>query len=183
MKRRTLLVLVLVALAIVATGVLVSVLAASGRTRRIMGTVKFTMPIYDGSLAPAWAIFYVTELDRATGEASGWYTWWTISETVGVGSLTMDVDCVTFNGKGVAEFSGKIIQYEGWPEPLQACVPYAKIWVRDRRARDEIGFYASTEGPCAGTPGFLCDPCDADNCGPGELMSVAVEEGNLRVRR
>ena len=189
MKKRTLLVLVLVALAMLATGVLVPVMAASRRPRRITGAVKYTMTLYEGSVAPAWATFYVTEINRATGEASGRYTWWTIPETTMVRvTLTMDVDCVKFNGKGVAEFSGKNIFFEGWPEPLQACVPDVKIWVRDRRGRDEVGFYVNAADPeidpCSGAPGFKCDLfCAPESCGPSALVKLAVEEGDLRVRR
>ena len=182
MKRRRWIVVILVVLAIVAAGALVPVLASSGRARRVIGTVKFTMPLYDGNPAPAWAIFYVTELDRDTGAASGRYIWWTISETLGVASVTVDVECVRFEGKRVAEFSGKAIAYENWPPPLQACAQYAKIRVRDRGARDEFGFYRNECSLGGIAPGFECDPCDAEVCGPGELLSFAVEEGNLLVR-
>ena len=194
MKKGEMAVLVSIALVLVALTGAAPALAAA--PRGVTGGAHYTFS-KDGGLTsqPGWLTVSVREINSETGEARGYYHWWTKGKAYGRMMLRVKITCIKFVGDGEVEISGRVVKQIGlgWPD----CAAYQKMWLRDggtpASAGDE-GAVFLTYCAAAGwyVAGYSCDPCgDPDGCpalppDPGKLpkeikLSFPMEGGNLVV--
>jgi hypothetical protein len=179
MRRRTLIVLVLVAVFLLAGGTVV----ASARSRRWIA----------GEYVEAMA---VRELDPIKHTASGWYYWrGRVKDPPGDWfTLVIAVDCVEFpvDEPSAAIFSGKVVEVKNWDkcwnEVLgQPCVrvgTYVREKVIDGRRPggegDQSGYYWSED--CVPLPFLLSNPCSTP-VDDGMLFIGPIGKGDIVIHR